>query len=455
MQTGRSTRLKLRLESYLFIALLLAAVGLLGWLSTRHGFESDWTASGRNSLSDASRQLLTSLDQPLRITAFARPDEMLRGRIEDLINRYRRVKSDLQLEMVNPDTAPQRVRELDVTVDGTLLVEYQGRSEKVLDLNEQALTNALQRLARSGERWVVFLQGHGERRPDGNANHDLGHFARELERKGITVQSLNLGTTPAIPLNTTVLVIAGPQTDLLPGEVTLMRGYLENGGNLLWLADPEPLHGLEPLAQQLGIGFVPGVIVDATARLFGIQSPDIALVPQYPDHGITRDFQLMTLFPRAAALSVDAPEGWEAAAFLNTAPSTWAETGALEGEIRRDAGEQAGPLTVGIALNRAVDNTDPATADAAREQRVVVIGDGDFLANAYLGNAGNLDLGMAILNWLNHDDALIAIPAKTSPDVDFALGRVASAAIGFGFLLLLPLLLIGSGVVIWLRRRRR
>lgn len=453
METSRKTRLKLRFESYLFILLMLGAVGLLGWLSTRHGVESDWTASGRNSLAAASRELLAALDQPIRITAFARPDEILRERISDLTGRYRRVKPDVHLTLVNPDSAPQRVRELDITVDGTLLVEYQGRGETVPDLTEQALTNALQRLARGDERWVVFLQGHGERSPRGEANHDLGLFARELERKGVTVQTLTLGSTPTVPLNTTVLVIAGPQADLLQGEVALISAYLEQGGNLLWLADPEPLHGLAPIAEQLGIGFAPGVIVDASTRLFGIQDPDIALVPEYPDHAVTRGFELMTLFPRAAALTVEEREGWTATPILSTVASSWTETGALQGEIRRNDHERAGPLDLGVALSRRVEPEGNATA--ARDQRVLVIGDGDFLTNAYLGNAGNLDLGMAIFNWLNHDDALIAIPAKIAPDVDLALSRPAALVIGFGFLLVLPAVLVGSGVTIWLRRRRR
>lgn len=451
MKTNRPTRLKLRLESYLFVALLLAAVGLLGWLSTRYGFESDWTASARNSLSAASRQLLATLDQPVHITAYAHPNPVLGQRIDDLVGRYHQLKPDVTLERVNPDTVPQRVRDLGISVDGTLLVQYGGRSEKVVDLNEQALTNALQRLARGGKRWVVFLQGHGERRPQGKANYDLGLFTRELENHGITVQSLNLGSTPAIPLNTTVLVLAGAQADLLPGEVRLIEAYVEQGGNLLWLADPEPLHGLGPLARHLGIAFAPGVIVDATTRLFGIRSPDVALVPDYPDHPITHGFKRMTLFPRAAALTVHPPAGWKSTPFLTTAASSWTETGPIQGEIKRDGDELAGPLTVGVALSRPAPTDDGTT----RQQRVVVIGDGDFLANAYLGNAGNLDLGMALFNWLNHDDALITIPAKTSPDVALALSKPASAAIGFGFLLVLPLLLVGSGVVIWLRRRRR
>ncbi len=86
---------------------------------------------------------------------------------------------------------------------------------------------------------------------------------------------------------------------------------------------------------------------------------------------------------------------------------------------------------------------------------MVVVGDGDFLSNAYLGNGGNLNLGMNIFNWLAHDDSFIAIPAKTAPDTSLNLSKIATGSIGLGFLIVLPLLLLGSGLVIWLKRRKR
>ena len=88
-------------------------------------------------------------------------------------------------------------------------------------------------------------------------------------------------------------------------------------------------------------------------------------------------------------------------------------------------------------------------------QRVIVTGDGDFLSNTYLGNAGNLDLGLNMVHWLSHDDAFIDIHVKAAPDTTLELGRVAQGVIGLGALIGLPILLMTSGLVIWLRRRRR
>jgi ABC-type uncharacterized transport system involved in gliding motility auxiliary subunit len=86
---------------------------------------------------------------------------------------------------------------------------------------------------------------------------------------------------------------------------------------------------------------------------------------------------------------------------------------------------------------------------------VVVLGDGDFLSNTYLGNGGNLDLGMNVINWLAEDDSLIAIHVKAAPDRTLHLSDPALATLGGSFLLALPAILLGGGWIIWFRRRRR
>jgi ABC-type uncharacterized transport system involved in gliding motility auxiliary subunit len=444
------------------MALFLAAVGLLAWLSTRYHAQIDWTAGGRNTLSDASRVLLGRLDGPVRITAYATEDGVLRDRIRDLVERYRRHKADIALELVNPEAAPDQVRELGIAVDGELLVEFRGRREHVQSHSEQTLTNALQRVARAGERHLAFLSGHGERDPKGQKNHDLGEWGRQLTQRGFKVETLNLAEAREVPARTTVLVLAGPQVGLLPGEVELVRGYLDRGGNLLWLLDPGPLGGLEPVADPLGLEVHPGTIVDPTGQLLGVDNPAVVVVTRYPFHDVLSGLELLTVFPTAAGLQVKPPAPWEAEPLLTTSPRAWSETGELRGEVRLDpASDVRGPLDIGFALVRPRDaagpggDGPPVPSTGQPQQRVVILGDGDFLANAFLGNGGNLDLGMNVVNWLASDDVLVAIPAKTAPDLQLSLSAPVLYGIGTGFLLVLPAVLIGTGLVIWYRRRRR
>lgn len=466
--TTRSRRL-LRWQNLAFVVLLLLVTGLLGWLSTRYVYQADWTASGRNTLSPASVELLGRLPGAVAITAYVRETSpLVRRHVAELVGRYQRHKHQVTLAFVNPDLEPQKVRELNITADGELVIEYEGRSEQLRDVSENGVTNALQRLARGGERRLAFLTGHGERSSVTGQNFDVSAWARQLGGKGFKTGEVNLAVSRGISPDTTVLVIAAPQVDLLPGEAGLIMEYLERGGNLLWLADPDQgAHGLGPLAQVLGVRLESGIVVDPNVSqvgqmLFGTDDPRVALVASYPEHAITRAFELNTLFPLAGGLRAVEGGQWSATTLLQTLSNTWLETGQVSGKIVYDEGSDLpGPVTIGFALSRplgAAAGGEPAGAAPAAEvktQRAVVIADGDFLSNGFLGMGGNLQLALNIVNWLSSDDVLIDIPARTAPDLSLQLSRTGTAVIGFGFLLLVPALLFGSGLFIWLRRRRR
>ncbi len=466
MNRGNKTysRLLLRIHSLLAVILGMALVILLGWLSTRYQYSMDWTSSGRHTLSEASKALLARLNKPVEITAYASPTEPeLRELIQDLSDRYRRVKPDVSLRFVDPAAAPDELRELGIHTEGELIVRYEGRSEHVQTHTEQVLSNALQRLMREKEQWVAFLEGHGERNPFGQANHDLGQWVEQLDNRGFKAQTLNLGVISAIPDNTSVLVIAGPQVALLPGELKRIEDYIDSGGNLLWLLDPGPLPGLETLGQKLGLGLEAGTIVDPATRLFGIDQPAIVPVGNYGAHPVVQDFNYITVFPYARPIKVEEATGeWRAESFLTTGAQAWAETGELKGEIKYDPGaDLQGPVTLGVSLTRALppkkskDQNPGGNGGDGKEQRIIIIGDGDFLSNSYLGNSGNLDLGLNIVNWLAAEEKLISIPARTANDLTLELSRTASIVIGFGFLLVLPLILGGTGLLIWLKRKKR
>ncbi len=125
------------------------------------------------------------------MTLFSTDSGALSKHVASMMARYQRHKSDLLLTFVNPDTEPALVRELDVKADGELLFEYQGRHDRANRLDEQSISNALQRLSRSAERWLVFVEGHGERNPFGQANHDLQIWGQQLEAKGFKLRTHN------------------------------------------------------------------------------------------------------------------------------------------------------------------------------------------------------------------------------------------------------------------------
>jgi ABC-type uncharacterized transport system involved in gliding motility auxiliary subunit len=447
MLTNPKSRLQLRLASISFAVLLLTVAGLLLWVSRDYHAQFDWTHNHRNTLSEASSTLLKTLDKPVQLTAYARETEGVRQNITELVARYQKYKKDIVLEYVNPDTDPARVRAAGVRLDGELVVEYNGRKENLSQLSEEAITNTLVRLGRGGERWVIFVSGHGERSPDRQANFDLSSWAAQLAKRGLKTRSLALGGQNAIPQNTSVLVIASPRVKFLAGEVKQIEQYLARGGNLLWLTEPGPLQGLERIAESLGVELQHGVVVDPTSQTLTGSAANLIVVTRYGTHPAVQGFELMTLFPEVAGLNVQPPKDWEQQVILDTAPSAWLATGASTGKIHFNPGQDIrGPINVAVSLTRKQEG---------REQRVAVIGDGDFLSNTYLGNGGNLELGMNLVNWLGSDDAYINVPTSTAPDLNLTLSRNAQISIVLGFIVLLPGGLLVSGVTIWWRRRKR
>jgi ABC-type uncharacterized transport system involved in gliding motility auxiliary subunit len=153
---------------------------------------------------------------------------------------------------------------------------------------------------------------------------------------------------------------------------------------------------------------------------------------------------------------------WQRQSILTTLSRTWVETSALEETIRYDEGQDVlGPLTIGFALDREYPSSKQKAASKDQDksksstQRVIIIGDGDFLSNTYLGNGANLDLGFSLINWLTHEDRFITVPARIRPDTTLQLSSTASWIISIGFLFVLPVTLLGAGLLIWWRRRQR
>jgi ABC-type uncharacterized transport system involved in gliding motility auxiliary subunit len=468
---------KKKLVQIVVSALLVAIViGLAGYLSNRFKLQADWTAGGRNTLTPASQKLLAGLPGPVTFTVFDYPNSETRPLVQMWIDRYKRFKPDVESKFVDPGRDPLKVKQYNIQQPGEVVLEYQGRHENLTALSETTITGALQRLTDSGDHYIVFLEGHGERATIGSpgaepSQNDFTQFAQALRDKGLKVQPINLVKTPKIPDNTSVLVIASPTHSLVEGEVKLIDDYVKAGGNLLWLADPDQPPGLDALAKTLGIQWLNGFAVFPDYQQLGTASPGIYLSTEYPPNPVTQGFTDITAFPLVRPLDFAGAKaaGWQAAPLLTTSERSWLETGGMQGEITFDEKtDKAGPLTVGVTLTRelkpeAAADAKPADPKAAapadkpatRTQRIVAIGDSDFLSDANLGALGNKQLGLNILQWLASRDAMLNIDVPKAPDTTLALSGLSQLLIGLVFALLLPVLLIAFGITRWLVRRRK
>jgi hypothetical protein len=437
-----------RFKNTLITLLLLGLFCLLANFSTGYSSQLDISNNASNTLSTATLDLLSSLPDAITITAYIKQGLPIRAQIGQLVDRYKRSKANISLVFIDPDLQPEKTREFNIGPEGIILVEYQDHLEKLNYIDESSLTNALLQLASTRQHWLSFLSGHGERSPNGTANFDFGLFAKALTRRNIKALTLNLALMPAIPDNSALLVISAPTSPLLADEWAVIKRYLDDGGNLLLLTDPNNLF-LTSLQDYLGIQALPGVIVDSDSKLKDINDPRFVVSSHYPVHAMSLGFQATSVFPITAALAINLNSRFKAEPLLLSSINSWTETDTISGKIRYDANSQEhqGPLTFAYAMTRSTPKNS--------EQRIIVIGDGDFLSNAYLGHVGNSELGLRMIAWLSHDSHFLTIPAKTAVDKSLTLSQTTVTLMGFGFLIAIPLLLISCGFFIWRIRQNR
>jgi ABC-type uncharacterized transport system involved in gliding motility auxiliary subunit len=466
----KQTRLStIALSGVLIVLGLLVAVN---YLASRRNHRWDVTANQQFSLSPQTRQLLEKLDAPVNVLVFDKPTEF--DRFRDRLGEYQYASNKVTVEYLDPDKQPVRANQNQVQAYGTVVFGYKGRTERVISSDEQALTNGLIKLITGSERKVYFLQGHGEKDSADSEREGYSAVAAALGSENFKVETLSLAQQQTVPADATIVVVAGPKTDLFPPEVSALGAYLSKGGKLLVLIDPpdkatsQPFTNLIGFIRQWGIDVGNNVVVDVSGigRLIGTDEFMPVAAPPYPTHPITDKFRLITAFrlARSVMSATAPPAGKTAQSFIQTSPNSWAETdltGLFTGKAAENNKDKdiQGPVSLGATVTEEIKDAKPSEPkkDGAEskkmEARLAVIGDSDFVTNSLLGVQGNRDLFLNTLNWLSQQENLISIRPKDPDDRRITLTADQQRWVKFLALLILPAAIFGAGIYNWSRRR--
>lgn len=458
----------------LSVVLVLGILVAINWISSRQNKRWDLTTSNRFSLSDQTQQILRGLERPVTFRVFyvGSPIEY-----SDQLAEYRYYSSQVHTELVDAERDPIAAQKYEIESVPTILVEYDGRTERATSSAEQALTNALKRAVEGTPKKVYFLQGHGEADPAASDNGGYSAVAGALRNDNFEVAPLTLAQQGSVPADATLVIVAGPKADVLPGELEALRAFLRRGGKLMLMLDP-PEKGTAPdavslvaLAHEWGMDVGNNLLIDNSS--LGQQlgtGPSVPIAMPMP-HAITEGFRLMTAFPvsRSVTPVTGGTSGRTAQPLLSTSPQSWAETalsdvyGSGRAELNAGSGDVSGPVPLAAAASAAAEEpaapaaatpeAPGATPPPAPETRVVVVGDSDFVTNGMAAMRGNQEIFLNMVNWLAQQEDLIAIRPVDPASSPIALTEGQGVSIFWFAIFIFPGLLFANAMRIWWKKR--
>ncbi|WP_415062768.1 GldG family protein [Bdellovibrio sp.] len=437
------------------IVLMLAVLIIVNYLGVKHYKTWDFSSGRTNTLSEQSVKLVKNLDSDLKVLFFYKKgvegNEENRRMFRELIKKYQDESAKIQLNFVEVNERPDLAKDYGVDKgSGVVFLDYKGRRNRIEKIDEQEFTSALVKVTREKNKTIYFTVGHGEKDlNDKKEGLGLGSLKVMLENNRYTVRELPLIQNPKIPADADVIVIAGPIHGFQDFEITALENFLKEGGSLFLAVESQNTAGLEKLVGKLGVQFANNYILNIVDTVMGRgvnQGPTVG--PVFSESNkITKSFgrSEVTLFRFPQALKkVSVPAGIVVDEIVKTTPDAMAFDSL---QIRGEGPEGS------YALVDEVTGRWPGSDEKAKEFSLIVAGDVDFLTNQMLYQNLNRDLVLNSVAALAKEESLISITPKEAQATQMLMTETKFGVFLFAFIIPLPILLLGTSIGLWLRRR--
>jgi ABC-2 type transport system permease protein len=325
---------------------------------------------------------------------------------------------------------------------------------------------------------IGFLTGHGER--GYNDNGDRGYF-RFSQDKPFRHSLINQGFDCAevrldkeIPADINILVIADMRSALTLEEQARLDAYIARGGNLVIAGETNRQEVMNPLTEQFGVRFLPGqlvkwedkskqkedpwaIVTDLPADFIQSQVTEEGAKLSYIHEGM-RTADNVFAMPGCVALEYSTGRGYKVIPLCaSDSTGSWNEqetTNFIDDtvKINPEKGEIERSYPTALALTREI---------AGKEQKIVILGDADCLSNSEISKqrhgvrAANFSLIIANFFWMSDNEVPIDVrrPAPSDNSLSMTGDEVKTSKWFLNGIL--PLLMLITYLVLWLRRRGR
>ncbi|QYY36801.1 GldG family protein [Ruficoccus sp. ZRK36] len=490
MEEFSYARWVLRINRLVQVILFISLVAAVNYIAS-HNFERvDLTRNNRYSLSAETLAYLEQIQQPVRIIVTtppeSAPEEMrfIFRQVSRLLREYElesRTKggeSMIDVEYVNvyrqSDKAEELVNKFGISPDqdNVIVVASGDRYKQILPLDmwktdeggvsafqgEQAFTSAILDVTNQNAKTIYHLLGHGEMRADDvDPLRGFSRVSYYLRQRNFKQEPLDLMEVPKVPEDAGLVIIAGPQTQLLPPEQEKLRRYLtEDNGRMLVLLEPGNPHGLDDLFYDWGIMSDDMIVLEASNEF--IASEGDSLVGNFTEHPVTkilRDNKLKVLVglsrPVRPDLGAPIDNSLEITPLMASSPNSWAERDYLRKPLQyNEETDLAGPIPLAMVSERSAGSRFGLNIPGGK---LVVFGNAGMFSNNRFPAAANETLFHNLIHWILDQESLVNIEPRKLENYKLSLSRQDLIDTGLR-LLILPGAVALLGVMITFIRRR-
>ena len=470
---GRGARFGANLVVYVLVVAGLVLVA--NWFASRYNRRWDWTSEGVFSLSSQSVQVVKDLKAPLKIVGLTPNEVMPEDQFKDLLELYRYNNSGkVTVELIDPRSKPHLVDKYEMKPGNLVYIEYgegeQKGQSRLNQVSEQEITNAVIKLARGAARKLYYVTGHEEPDMGEEGSNGLKALGDALGDENLRIEPIVLAQKADVPEDAAALILVSPKQDLLPAERESVIRYVENGGRLLLMSDPQAPRDAKAIAAHFGIEIGNNLVIDQVQRLFA--GPALGAQPvvtTYASHPVTREMNrsTITIFNVASTVSASPTnkiQGAQYTELLKTGQTAWGESdlaGVFESTeptaVFDQATDKQGPLSLAVAFENKSsgkdgDSTSGSDVKFEKVSRVIVFGDSDWVLNPNLEVYANRDLVLNCVNWLVGEEGGITVrPGKFKASAMPVQAGVYLLLLTSSFLV--PEIFLLFGLYVWWKRR--
>ncbi len=441
----------------------------------------DFTQEKLYTLTDESKEKVKNIDKNVNIyfVGYSEDDSNL-----DLARQYKNVNDKIVAEAVDPNSRPDLVNKYGIE-SGTKgiivecgeknkilsendLVTYDTKTYETISVAEEKLTSSIVSVTSEKIPKVYFLEGYS----DYSLSKDMRYLSMYLGNEITDAHTLNVLTTGKIPDDSDLLVITTPNKDFDDIATNAIIEYINSGKNILWLNSAITknidMPNVNKVLELYGIKpFEIGVIRETNANNMMPNAPAL-IIPEIQYSEETKDLvdSVGVVLVNATKINLDQEKIEELGIeehdlLIASEDSYFRQNLNIQSEYPID-GEEKGTFLVGTELHKTISKDDEDPESNKIESKLIIYGENNFITdyqisqNSQLGFiqiAYNKDLVLNSIAYLvNREEDITA--RKSTGTVTYTATQEQDIIVRT-IIFVVPSLIIITGIIIWILRRRK